>query len=55
MRPDPAQQYQEYILKAKRAKTDEEYQEFLNIAIYYLEKMSEMSELNADKPTDNFL
>ena len=55
MRPDPAQQYREYIRKAKNAKTDEEYQEFLNIAIYYLEKISDISELNVDKSTDNSL
>ena len=38
---NPAYEYQLYILKAKTAKTEEDYQKYLSIAIHFLEKMDE--------------
>ena len=38
---NPAYEYQLYILKAKTAKTEEDYQKYLSIAIHFLEKMGE--------------
>ena len=38
---NPAYEYQLYILKAKTAKTEEDYQKYLSIAIHFLEKMEE--------------
>jgi hypothetical protein len=38
---NPAYEYQLYILKAKTAKTEEDYQKYLSIAIHFLEKMEQ--------------
>ena len=38
---NPSYEYQKYIFKAKNAKTDQEYQEYLSIAIHFLQKMDE--------------
>ena len=38
---NPAYEYQLYILKAKTAKTEEDYHKYLSIAIHFLEKMDE--------------
>ena len=39
MKVNPSYEYQKYIFKARNAKTDEEYKEYLAIAIHFLEKM----------------
>ena len=43
---NPAYEYQLYILKAKTAKTEEDYQKYLSIAIRFLEKMEESRKLD---------
>ena len=44
MKVNPSYEYQKYIFKAKNAKTDEEYEEYLSIAIHLLEKMDEQQD-----------